>query len=91
MAHATERLGRMKAPYDKKTKAIRSKMHPQALYGCQFAPVNGAALRQYRAATATAITYTTTQRSVDLTITVASQGIGLGPEVYIVVKKDYGI
>ena len=42
---ATERLGGVKAPYEKKTKVIGSKMHPKAVYWCQLAPVNDSALR----------------------------------------------
>ena len=84
---ATERLGRLKAPYEKKTKVIRVKMLPKGLYGCEMAPVHEHALRSFRSATADALAYTTKQRPIDLTFAVPSKGDDLDPEVYIAAKR----
>ena len=63
------------------------KMLPKGLYGCEMAPIHESALRQFRTATANAVTYVTKQRSVDLTFAVASKGEDLDPEVYITTKR----
>ena len=42
---ATIRLGRIKAPYERKTEIIRAKMLPKGLYGCETTLVNDAELR----------------------------------------------
>ena len=57
------------------------------MYGCETAPIHENALRRYRGAIANALTYTTKQRSVDLTFAVASKGEDLDPEVYITTKR----
>ena len=84
---STERVGRIKAQYEKKTTIIRAKMLPKGLYGCKVAPVHENALRSFRGATADALTFISKQRSVDLTFAVASKGEGLDPEVYIFTKR----
>jgi hypothetical protein len=33
-------MGKMKAPYERKAAAIRTKMLPKGLYGCETAPIN---------------------------------------------------
>ena len=53
---STKRLGRIKAPYDKKTAIIRAKMIPKGLYGCESCPVNDSKLRTWRSETANATT-----------------------------------
>ena len=80
-------LDKAKAPYEKKAKVIRSAKLPKALYGCEVAPVNETALRQLRTAVTKTVTFTTEQRSSDLTFATASHGPDLDPESSIFARR----
>ena len=84
---STERLNFFKAPYDQKKHIAKAKLLPKGLYGCETSPINETAMRTWRATTATALTFTTTRRSVDLTYAVASGKTDLDPEVNVYVRR----
>ena len=75
------------SPYGKKVQAIRSRKLPRGLFGCEVAPVNEAALRTFRSAIASALTFTTARRSTDLAFAVGSRGSDVGPDVEIVTRR----
>ena len=81
------RIGKMKAPYSRKTAVIRTKMLPKALYGCETAPINEAAMRTFRSEVADAAAYTTKRRSLDLTFTTSSHGTDIDPEIEVYVRR----
>ena len=66
---------------------IRSAKLPKALYGCEVAPVNETALRKLRTAVTKTVTFTTEQRSSDLTFATASHGPDLDPESSIFARR----
>ena len=68
---STKRMGRIKAPYDKKTAIIRAKMLPKGLYGCESCPINDSILRTWRTETFAA----------------ASQGTDIDPEIHVYTKR----
>ena len=84
---SVEKLGMIKAPYAMKTKAIRMKLLPKALYGSEAAPVNESALRRLRSAIADTITFTTARRAVDLTYATCSNGRDLDLDIEIVCRR----
>ena len=75
------------ASYDKETVAIRGKMIPKALYGCETSPINETAMRMLRTAFANCITFVTTRRSIDLTFVMASIGTDLDPDVDVMTRR----
>ena len=80
-ASATERLGRIKAPYEKKMKQIRAKMQSKGLYGCETCPVNEGVMRTWRLKTAGALTYVASRRALGLTFAAASHGKDTDPYI----------
>ena len=84
---STERLDMFNAPYDKKEAIIRTKMLPKGLYGCELAPVNEAAMRAFRTATAACLTFSTAQKATDLTFAAATRGTDVDPDVNVVCKR----
>ena len=85
------RLGKMKAPYPRKTAVVRTKMLPKGFYGCETAPINESAMRTFRSEVVNAATYTTKRRSTDLTFAVASNGNDIDPEVEVYVRRIIGL
>ena len=86
-AKEVETLNKAKAPYEKKATIIRSAKIPKGLYGCEVAPINETALRTLRSAITRTLTYTTEQRSADLTFATSSHGHDLDPEVAILTRR----
>ena len=86
-ANEVESLNRAKAPYQQQAMIIRCAKLPKALYGCEVAPVNETALRTLRTSISKTFTYTTDQRSVDLTFATASNGPDLDPESCIYTRR----
>ena len=84
------RLDMFKAPYEKKTAIIRAKLLPKGLYGCELGPINETAMRGFRAATATCLTYNTSRRSTDLTFAMCSRGGDLDPDIEVVRRRVAG-
>ena len=80
-AREAERLCRVKAPYERKAEVLRVKMLPKAIFGCESTPINE------RSKFTNALTYTTTQRSVDLTSAAASKGSDVDPEVEVLTRR----
>ena len=76
-----------KSPYEKKAAIIRAAKLPKALYGCEVAPANERALRTLRTSIAKCLTFTTSQRSADLTFATASAGPDLDPDVSIFSRR----
>ena len=83
VADEVEILNRVHAPYEKKAMIIRSAKIPKALYGVESAPVNDKLLQTLRTRFTQALTYTTKQRSADLTFATCSHGPDLDPDVHI--------
>jgi hypothetical protein len=81
------RLGKTKAPYPRKAAVVRTKMLPKALYGCETAPINEAAMRTLRSEVADAVAYTTKRRSLDLTYTTSSHGTDSDPDIEVYVRR----
>ena len=86
-AREVESLNKVKAPYQTKAKIIRAAKLPKGLYGCEVSPINETALRSFRTSITRALTYTTEQRSSDLTFATASHGPDLDPEVAIATRR----
>ena len=82
-----ERLDRHRPPYEKKEKIVRAKILPKGLYGCELAPVNETAMRSFRSAVASCLTYVTKRRSVDLTFATATRGNDVDPDVTVVCRR----
>ena len=80
-----------KAPYKAKIELIRAKQLPKALYGCETAPVNEGALNKLQAAIVDTITFTTGRRSSDLTLSVATNGVEVDPDVIIFKNRVLGM
>ena len=83
-------LRHKKAPYTAKAEIIRAKQLPRALYGCETAPVNEGVLKKLQTAIVDTLTLTTTRRSADLTLTVASHGTEVDPDVNIFRNRVLG-
>ena len=90
-AMEVDSLNKIKAPYERKANIIRSAKLPKALYGCEVAPVNETALRTLRTAVTRTLTYTTDQRSSDLTFATASHGPDLDPEMSIFARRAMAV
>ena len=90
-AKEVESLNRAKAPYPTKAKIIRAAKLPKGLYGCEVSPINESALRTFRTAITKTLTYTTDQRSADLTFATASHGPDLDPEVAIAMRRAVAV
>jgi hypothetical protein len=84
-------LNKVKAPYEKKAKILRSAKIPKALYGCEVAPVNETALRTLRTAVSRTLTFTTEHRSADLTFATASHGPDTDPEISIFARRAMAV
>ena len=82
-----DRLNRVNAPYEQKATFIRAAKLPKALYGCEVAPANELALQGLRTSIARAVTYTTEQRSSDLTFATCSHGPDLDPDITIFARR----
>ena len=82
-----DRLNRVNAPYEQKAKVIRAAKLPKALYGCEVAPANELALQGLRTSITSAATYTTEQRSSDLTFATCSYGLDLDPDITIFARR----
>ena len=82
-----ESLSKVKAPYEQKAKIIRCAKLPKALYGSEVAPVNDSALKTLRTVITKTVTFTTEQRSSDLTFATASHGTDLDPEASILARR----
>ena len=65
----------------------QAKMLPRGLYGCETSPVNEEAMQNMRSSIATALTYTTTRRSVDLTFAMASGTVDLDPDIEVYTRR----
>lgn len=70
-ARKAERLNGIKPPYEEKAEAIRTNKLPHASFVCDCTSSNETRMRVLMARFSNALTYTTTQRSVDLTFAVA--------------------
>ena len=90
-ARSTDRLAKVKAPYNKKVEIIRAKKLPLGLYGCEVAPINESALRTRRASIASCLTFTTARRSADLAFAIGSRGRDVDPDVEIVCRRAIAI
>ena len=86
-AAEVESLIKVKAPYEQKARIIRCAKLPNALYGCEVAPVNESALRTLRTVITNTVTFTTEQRSSDLTFATASHGADLDPDASILARR----
>ena len=84
------RLDMFKAPSDKQIAIIRGKLLPKGLYGCELGPINETAMRGFRAATATSMTYSTTRRSSGLTFAMCSRGSDIDPDIEVVRRRVVG-
>ena len=62
-------------------------MIPKGLFGCELAPINEAAMRTFRAAIVSCLTYVTNRRSVDLTFSTATQGNDVDPDITVVCRR----
>ena len=91
MTTKTNALNMHKADYDKKAAIIRGKLIPAAIYGCETAPVNEAALRGLRTSIVDTLAYTTKRRSPDLTFACCSRGRDADPDSEIVVKRTLAL
>ena len=80
-------LNKIKASYERKAMVLRSAKIPKALYGCEAAPANERLLQVLRTKFTQALSYTTKQRSSDLTFATCSQGPDLDPDVHILVRR----
>ena len=85
------RLDMFKASYEKKAAIIRGKLLPKGIYGCELGPINETAMRGFRAATATCLTYNTSRRSTDLTYAMCSRGGDQGPDIEVVRRWVVGL
>ena len=85
-AESTDKLNFFRAPYEKKEKIIRSKLIPKGLFGCELGPINETAMRVFRTAVASCLTFVTTRRAVDLTFTAATRGNDVDPDIVVVCR-----
>ena len=82
-----ESLNRAKAPYEKKAKITRCAKLPKGPIRMRGCPINETALRTLRPVVTNTRTFTTDQRSSDLTFATASHGPDLDPEISILGRR----
>ena len=66
---------------------IRPKLIPKGVFGCELAPINEAAMRTFRAAIVSCLTFATSKRSVDLTFSTASKWNDVDPDIVVVCRR----